>query len=247
MPDEKVYGLTAHDFKRMVQTVLRSERSPRGFGSESDASGSGNVQWFPFRNDYSGTIPGRSIMRITGATTFSSLNGGGVDDQPILTCDQPNTTFYRQYAVCEANDVATGEYGLCALSGLLEVAYDTGTPAQDEGWGPKPSQFTLSKQYPSAASILAVTDSTNKYALCNFGPINTVIGELSGTLSRLSSATVKIHQSSTPGSEAVINASLTISGRDCLMKSGATAIASGKKVVCQWINGIWYVTEGECA
>jgi len=30
------------------------------------------------------------------------------------------------------------------------------------------------------------------------------------------------------------------------MKSGASAIASGKKVIFEWINGIAYITEAEC-
>ena len=117
---DQIYGFTERDLKRIIQTVLRSERTPH-FGHGSRQDGSDSIQWFPFRNDYSGTVPAKSIMRITGKTSFSSALGGGIDDQAILTCDQPNTTFYRQYAVNGPQDGLTGEYGQCALSGNLNV------------------------------------------------------------------------------------------------------------------------------
>lgn len=210
MAEQLVAFKSMADFERAVRAIKGWERTQ----PQSKFANGGNryrdeVQWFPFRNDYAGTIPGRSVMRITGATTFSSEVGGG-DDQPILTCDQPNTTFYRQYAVCEANDVAQGDYGMCALSGLLEVAYDSGTPAQDEGWGPKPSQWTISKNYPSNSLVEAVTDSTNKYALVNFGPINKFVGKANAAIAAdATNGVVKVCQGA-GGSETAIT-SMTLS------------------------------------
>jgi len=237
---DPLYGFTERDLKRVVQTVLRSERSAKAGQGAAQANGS-SVQWFPFRNDYSGTVPARSVMRITGATSFSSVFGG-IDDQPILTCDRPNTTFYQQYAVCESQDVLTGEYGLCALSGLLEVAYDTGTPAQGEGWGPKPSQFTLSKNYPAAANVVAITDSTNKYVLCWFGPIVTVFGKTNAEIAKNATTGVVNVYSGVPGSGASIITSMQIT----TVHNPWETVATTKFVGVNWRNGLPCLDAREC-
>lgn len=237
---DQLYGFTERDLKRVVQTVLRSERSAKSGQGSAQPAGS-SVQWFPFRNDYSGTVPARSIMRITGATSFSSAFGG-LDDQPILTCDRPNTTFYQQYAVCESQDVLTSEYGLCALSGLLEVAYDTGTPAQGEGWGPKPSQFALSKNYPAAANVVAVTDSTNKYLLCHFGPIERIFGRAQGAIAKDSTSGVVEVYSGAPTSGASIITSMTITG----VHNPWADIADNDFLGVNWRNGYPCLDAREC-
>jgi hypothetical protein len=72
---------------------------------------------------------------------------------------------------------------------------------------------------------------------------NTIIGKLDGALSQGGSATVSVWGGA-GGSEADTDVNITV--QDWLMKTGATAIASGKKVVCQFINGVWYATEAEC-
>ena len=80
--------------------------------------------------------------------------------------------------------------------------------------------------------------------LARLDTINIIIGKLAGSLSQGSSAMINVW-AGVAGSEAVV-ASLTLSANDWLMTPGATAIASGKKVLVQWVNGIAYVTEAEC-
>lgn len=71
----------------------------------------------------------------------------------------------------------------------------------------------------------------------------TIIGKLTTTLSQGGSCTVEIWDG--PGNSETDSGN-SITAYDWLMKSGAADISSGKKVVCQLINGNWYVTEAEC-
>lgn len=74
-------------------------------------------------------------------------------------------------------------------------------------------------------------------------PQQIIIGKLNSSLSQGSFTTASIWNG-TPNSESDSDVDVTV--HDWLMTSGATAIASGKKVVCTRINGAWYVTEAEC-
>ena len=69
------------------------------------------------------------------------------------------------------------------------------------------------------------------------------IGKLSGSLSQGSTASVTIWVDS-GGTD--VATSMTVTARDWLMTSGATSIASGKKVILQVISGVIRVTEAEC-
>lgn len=198
----------------------------------------------PFKNANANTCPAYGVLPLIGITLDTGM--------PFyLNADRPGTTFYRYFIVNGPNEVAQNEVGYGYIvngshNRVCIAAYDSGSPAAGEEWGVKPSQFTLSKGYPGCFTVLGILDSTNKWMLGYLHPINKIIGKLAGTLSQGGSATVNVWESSTPGTEAVIS-SLTVTARDWLMKSGATAIASGKKVVVEWINGVPYVTEAECA
>jgi len=73
---------------------------------------------------------------------------------------------------------------------------------------------------------------------------NTIIGKLDGSLSVGGSATVSVWAYN---GSSVADSGVNITAYDWLLKTGATAIASGKKVVCQYIGGRWFITEAECA
>lgn len=198
----------------------------------------------PFYNSSGSTCPAYGVLALTGIALGTGM--------PFyFTADKPGTTFYRYFIVNGPESVASSATGVGYIvngshNRVCIAAYDSGSPAAGEEWGVKPSQFTLSKGYPGCFTVLGILDSTNKWMLGYLHPINKIIGKLAGTLSQGGSATVNVWESSTPGTEAVIS-SLTVTARDWLMKSGATAIASGKKVVVEWINGVPYVTEAECA
>jgi len=86
----------------------------------------------------------------------------------------------------------------------------------------------------------ALTECGTRYVL----PLNgKVIGKLDGALSQGGSATVSIWGGE-GGEETDTN--VDVVAYDWLLESGADDIASGKKVVVEWINGVPYVTAAEC-
>jgi hypothetical protein len=76
----------------------------------------------------------------------------------LLKFKKPSTTFSRSYAFA-LEPIAAGEIGRIAYEG--EALYDTGTPAYDECFGPKPSEWKLFKNYPGYL-CRGIQDSTLK-------------------------------------------------------------------------------------
>lgn len=109
-----------------------------------------------FRNDDAATLPGMSIACISGAE-FK-------DNELILILEKPGTTFRNFCAITEPVDCAASGYGRCAIGGIVPVKYDSGTPAFDEGWGFKPSQWTISKGFFGCCRVMKLLDSTEKIA-----------------------------------------------------------------------------------
>lgn len=198
--------------------------------------------WMPFTNESSETVPPYGLLRITGA----AKNATG--SRMILTASKPNTTFQRFYAVNGATPVVAGYKGACTLclGQPVMVAIDTGTPAYGEGWGAKPSSWKLNKNYPGGGFTVLGGNNTDKgAALFVQQPVNSLIGKLNGTLSQGGSVGVSIWRGAAASEADETNWDIT--AYDWLMKSGATAIASGKRAKIEWLNGNWYVTQCECA
>ena len=164
-----------------------------------------------------------------------------VGNEPITKIAKPSTTFTRLYLVNGPAPLYQNAVGPAQRGPIVKVAYDSGTPAAGDGWGPKAAQWTVTKNYPAAISIHGVADSTNKYAVGRLGPINSVIGELHADISSGSNVQVDIWGGA-GNSEAAIT-SLHIQGYDWV----GQAQSSGTKVFCQWIDGIWYILAGGAA
>ncbi len=69
------------------------------------------------------------------------------------------------------------------------IAYDSGSPALGEGWGPKPGQWTLSKGFPCTTIVDGIWDATDKILQGSFGLIDTLLGKASGSITARSSTT----------------------------------------------------------
>jgi hypothetical protein len=222
---------------RIIRQLRQSEQSSVSRHLTRDKPQSfGTNDWWPCKSQASSDCPAFGIMAVVDMTTLSG------DDRPIYLVDQPSTTFRRQYVIAGPDGVKANSYGACTFGPSIRFAYDSsGTPSLDDGWGPKAGQWTATKNYPSSISAIGVIDSTAKIATGQLSPINIVIGVLAGSLSQGSSATVNIYD----GTGTIIS-SLTLTANDWLMKSGGTAIASGKHVICQWICGKWWITDAEC-
>jgi hypothetical protein len=72
----------------------------------------------------------------------------------------------------------------------VEVAYDSGTPALDEGWGPKPDQWKLFKGFPATATPLIDLDSTNHIMLATWGPITDFLCKFDADITARSGTTI---------------------------------------------------------
>ncbi len=282
--------------RRIVNTVRRVEADPRVVGGGSGVTvSSGSAQkWYRAYNASGETIPAYSCVDVQ--------TGSILDEIYHANAAKPSTTFSRSHALTGGGSPASTErLGICFEEGACK--YDTGTPAVGETWGPKPSQWTLSKNYPGFRCV-GILDSTNKIALWEREEINrllvkcpssglaayngstsfdvyvgpesspvdstidlsclvtgadifrskyaeavfrngawiveqrsmVVAGTLAGSLSQGSSATVNV------GSD-------TVTGYDKVMKTGQTAIASGKKCYIAWsdYDKQWDVITVECA
>ena len=199
------------------------------------------LQTLAYRNDSSEDVPPYGLLRITGADYSDDL-------LTFLTINKPNTTFQRFYAVNGPSLVPAGQYGTCSLGfgSVLMVAIDTGTPAYGEGWGAKPASWKLNKNYPGGGFTVIGGNNTDKgTSLFVQQPVNSLIGVLNGALAEGASVSVSVWRGA-GGSEAD-ETNWDITAYDYLMKTGATNIASGKKCLLQFVNGVWYVTNAECA
>lgn len=77
-------------------------------------------------------------------------------------------------------------------AGNVLVAYDTGTPAAGETWGPKPGQWTLSKGYPGFRCV-GVVDASNKIMLAVREEPDWYLCKSDSSISKGSTGTVSIY------------------------------------------------------
>jgi hypothetical protein len=120
------------------------------------------------------------------------------------------------------------------------VAYDSGTPAKFEGWGVKPSQFTLSKGYPSLVSVHRIENTTSKWLLGTLAPITCCLVKTTGSVTASSATTSYKIYSGTLGSEADAGFTTVPSALS------RTAIATTKWGKITRINNGWELEPLEC-
>lgn len=198
------------------------------------------LRWEGIKNTSGESCPAYGLLAITGmemrGTTFK---------RPVLTGTKPSTTFYREYAVNGPTVIPAGGYGRCTRGpAALYIAYDSGTPALDEGWGPKPGQWTLSKGYPSTTTVSGIVDSTNKVLLGTLGPINTLAGKADSNIAAIStdtptSGTVSVYYF---GGTSYADTTQNVTAYN---KSAAEVTAS-KHLTMVWVNGIWEIIFESC-
>lgn len=162
--------LSDEALQKVIKTVRRelgrpvNQRDDRG-----RAPGFSGRLVYPFINDSESTAPRGAVLGVTASLKIS-LNEDAVFSV-VYRCTQANTTFRNHWGVNVGGPVAAGECGLCTFEGPVNIAYDSGTPAFGEGWGPKPGQWTLSKGYPATTLVDGIVDSTNKLLLGTLAPI----------------------------------------------------------------------------
>lgn len=149
--------------------------------------------WVRVKAGVATAIPAHSVVLITAST----ITNGEI----VYTVRQPNaasTDFnWSGYLITGpfAIDASTSYEGIATDASTPALAsYDTGSPALKEVWGPKHSQFTLSKNYYG----FEVVGSTTTSAGINVVPvrwigIGTVLGKIdNSSVSVGSSCTVSV-------------------------------------------------------
>lgn len=194
-----------------------------------------SIRWLPLRNDSGETLPAFACARITGVTI--------VEGQVVTTVAKPSTTLARHYLINGPSAVANGKYGSGTIDCPAYVLYDTAdTPAFQEGWGPKPSQWTIAKGFPGFTILGTNSGSgatSRTFAL--WEPITRLVGKADALVGSGSSGTVSIWIGGTVGSESDSTINVTVYNR-----TGAD-LASGAWCVVLWINNTWYAEPWECA
>lgn len=189
------------------------------------------IDGYKFLNNSSETVPAYGVMGITAGTFDSDF---------YFTCGQPDTTFRRFYLINGPIDVEAGKYGWAQKPNQTnKVLFRTasGTPAAGECWGPKPSQWTLEKNY-YGFTILGGADTTLGQVLCQQHVVNTIIGKTDSSHAKSASGTISVY-AGTLGSESDTTINITAYNR-------FAAVSTTKWVQADWIGGGWNLSAAEC-
>ncbi len=146
-----------------------------------------------FLNEGTQAIPAFGMIELTGRRE----DGG----RRTLTGRLPTTTFVSRYAVNSDREVAPNTFGKCYTSGTVLVLIGTGTPANDQVWGPKPGEPGIYKGFPGAIQVHGVHDSTRSLALGFLQPITQLLGKTTGSMSANAGSSLWQIYAGTLGSE----------------------------------------------
>ncbi len=217
--------------RRIAESVRWTEWQTVVIGDSTPAvrSSGSPINWLRGYNAAGETIPAYSVVAIRAGST--------IDNGYRAHLEKPSTTFCRDYGITVSQDLSAGKRGGYSVEAGL-VKYDTGTPATGETWGPKPGQFTVSKNYPGFR-CLGVIDSTNKIMLAVREEPPFYLAKADAAISKGSSGTASLYVGAS-GSET----DSTINITNCRAKWGA--IATGKWCGVSFVNGVPYITQLEC-
>lgn len=191
--------------------------------------------WMPpqpvhFRNDSGEEVPAHGVMYVTGSVT--------VGPKEYVTIEKPDTSLQRLCLVNGKRPVADGNYGRGTwLSEADWVLYDSGTPAYGESWGPKQSQWSLTKwRYgftiignpdSEALKVRALQMPVNSF-LCKFNEEITADGD---------TGPVSVYDGNQADTSIDVTGCVNRTGLDC------DSATWGKAV---WLGGNWFVEPYEC-
>jgi hypothetical protein len=190
-----LYGLTDRDRSAIRDAIAFTKQARRGGMLDRRDPIFAPPFSVIFKNDSGEAIPPFAVMAVTAA----ELDGTTY----ICKVQKPSTTFRRQYLVNGPDEVpyhSIRGYGEAQQGQVVRVFYDTGTPANGEGWGPKPGQWSLSKNYPQTAIAQGVVDSDNKIMLAHWGPIQSGMGQATAAVTAGATGTIRVLQGTLPGS-----------------------------------------------
>ena len=195
------------------------------------------MRWEEIKNDSSEACPAHSLMVVTGMEMR-----GTTHKRPVLIGNKPGTTFYREIVVSGPTVIPPGGYGRCTRGpGPVLVKYDTGTPANGEGWGAKPGQWTASKGFPEGALVKGIFNESRKLMLATLSPVGTLLGKTTGAGMTAGTASTN-YQIWTGELDAEVNGGFTT----VPSALSRVAIDSGLFVKLTWHNNGWLMEALEC-
>lgn len=177
--------------------------------------------WVPWKNTSSETCPAFGCFRVTDNTGY------------IIQGTKPDSTLGKVYGFNSQTATPPGKTGMACFGPIAIAKYDTGTPANGEGWGPKSGQWTLSKNYPKAATVNGIINTTDKTMSVQVSEISKLLGKADADIAKGASGTVSIWIGAS-GSES-----------DSTYNVTAFALASIETCSHDWVtlenrNGVWY-------
>jgi len=203
-----------------------------------------NVRWLLFKNDSGYEVPAHGVMAMYGDDPFGDEADDGIAlGRPILHCVQVTPpTFNRILAVNGPFSVPVDGYGQCTvMDGPVLALSSTGGLDVGRSLGSAGSSFVLNGNIPG---FTVVGYSTSQLQWVQPQPVDQLIGVLDEELYFGGHATVSIYFG--PGNGET-DSDFNVEGYDWLLCTGEH-LNAGSKVVLQWINGYWYVTESRyCA
>lgn len=113
---------------------------------DSARGGLTRIRWMPCQNLTGNDIPGFAVMRVTGIADPTTT-----DNEYVLQVDQPNSSpapyCVNGPQVIKAQSGSTPGWGICSFDFPNFALYDStsGTPAVNDGWGPKSGSWKLVK------------------------------------------------------------------------------------------------------
>jgi hypothetical protein len=154
--------------------------------------------WVLFKNNSGYAAPANGLMTDLGVT---SVSGGHTNSRQVMTIGRPSTTLSRSYWVNGNAEVPDGAVGVCcSTESPVEALYESGTPANGEGWGPKPGQWSLAKGFPGF-TIVGVTDGGSTIALVRQDPILQLLAKTTAAVASGGTTTSYKVYTGAPGGE----------------------------------------------
>lgn len=232
------YYLSESD-KRQVKALLEDAKRRHGSNARARPPAERRGRNISIKWNGEEKVPRFGVV----ACTSTESAADDIQGPYLATCEQPSTTFRRVHLVNGPVPIPAGSYsgpsiGMAQNDEFLLVKYDTGTPATGETWGPKPGQFTVSKNYPGFR-CLGVIDATNKVMLAVPEPPPFYLCKADSGISKGSTGTASLYVGAS-GSETDSTVNIT----SCRAKW--MAIATSKWCGVSFVNGVPYITQLEC-
>lgn len=229
----RINTFSTDSMRKIARETFREERESRQLRQFPVQIQEWQNRKVAFRNTSGEAIPPYGCMRVTGAELRAGL--------PLITVAKPDTTFHRLYLVNGPLRVGSDSNARGVGTWLEEagyVLYESGTPAVDESWGPKASQWSLAKWRYGFTIVGATTGSgATARVLAKQEQVGEVYGLTAAAIALDTSGTINLYD----GNNAIIT-STTITATNRFV----TSVAISKAVIATWIGGTWLLSAAKC-